>query len=365
MKILHAITSLRKSAGTTTFVKGVANTLAESGHDMTIAILKIDDHFLGERPSGKVKVVTFDDILSGSESFDVVHLHGLWEMPVIKIARWAAKRRIRIVWSPHGAMSPWAMRHKWWKKRIFWHLFQKRALRLADLFHVTSAKESDWIRALGFAQPVVDAPLGTTIPPPRDSNQAVLDHKPSVLFVGRIYVVKGLANLLRAWALLPEALRARWRLRIVGPDQAGYRKELERLAAALKVDDNVEFPGEKFGTELECEYDDAGFLVLPSFTENFGAVVVDALAHSKPCIASIYTPWQRLQTEGCGWWVDNTPRALAEALQAMMEMTPEEREKMGENGRRFAARVYAWDAIAAALISAYAKIACNSREIIV
>lgn len=197
------------------------------------------------------------------------------------------------------------------------------------------------------------------------AKEEALNPQRSALFVGRIYPVKGLANLLRAWAILPESLRAGWRLRIVGPDQAGYRKELEQLVGELKLEGSIDFPGEKFGDELESEYDNADFLVLPSFTENFGAVVVDALAHAKPCIASIYTPWQRLQTEGCGWWVDNTPRALAEALQAMMEMPPEERERMGEKGRQFAARCYSWDAIAATLFSAYAKTACNSREIIV
>lgn len=350
MKILHAITGMRTAAGTTTFVKGVVEALARAGHEVTLATLAGVDGPDESRPCGdSVKATTIGEVLAGGETFDVVHLHGLWELPVVRLAKWAAKRDIAIVWSPHGAMSPWAMHHKRWKKLPFYHLFMKAALKRTKVFHATCAKEREWIRKLGFTQKIVEAPLGVSScasePTPERTENAVL-------FVGRLYPVKGLVNLVEAWALIDEGLRNAWKLRIVGPDQAGHRAELEALVKKLALERSVEFAGPEYGDDLEREYRKCAFLVLPSFTENFGGVVLDALAHGKPCIASIYTPWQKLQTSGCGWWTDNTPDALAEALAAMMRKPAAAREEMGAAGRRLAETEYSWDAIASRLYSA-------------
>ncbi|MBQ5531138.1 MAG: glycosyltransferase, partial [Kiritimatiellae bacterium] len=94
-----------------------------------------------------------------------------------------------------------------------------------------------------------------------------------------------------------------------------------------------------------------------SFTENFGATVVDALAHGKPAIASKFTPWKELDECKCGWWVSNKPDELATAIRAMAALAPEERAAMGEKGRAIAAAKYSWQAVAAALERKYKEIA--------
>jgi len=358
MKILHVITSLRKSAGTTTFVNGLCETLHTLGYEFVIALTRIDGEYLGEAPQVSFRIVRIADVVRSDERFDVVHMHGLWEFPLISAARWAVANGMPIIWSPHGALAPWAMRHHWWKKSLVWHFAQKPLLKKAALFHSTAEQESGWIRGLGFSQNIIEAPLGTTIGTEGHKN-VQRPEKRRLLFVGRIYPVKGLVNLINAWRLVCDSGfpdEGSWVLRIVGPDQAGHRVELEKLAQALKVDGSIEFPGPKFGDDLIDEYESCDCLVLPSFTENFGGVVVDAMAHSKPCIASTFTPWRELKERGCGWWVSNEPSVLANTIREMMYAGDALRFEMGKRGRELVEEKYTWNAITKKMVEGYIKV---------
>jgi glycosyltransferase involved in cell wall biosynthesis len=120
--------------------------------------------------------------------------------------------------------------------------------------------------------------------------------------------------------------------------------------------ETVEFVGEKYGKDLDQEYDNCQCLVLPSFTENFGGVIIDAMAHGKPCIASTYTPWKELRDRECGWWVSNEPEALAAAICEMITLDKTRRCEMGERGRRLVEEKYTWDVVVKAMVKGYKMI---------
>lgn len=354
MKILHVITGMQKAAGTTTFVENVVNRLRQQEHDVEIVM----------SPDGFCQC-------------DIIHIHGLWSGLLHRAACYARHNKIPVVWSTHGMTAPWAMRHKWWKKLLAWLLYQKRDLRQAAVIHCTTELEVGWNKSLGFKNCFI-APLGTnehqfhSPTPTRNSN-----YTHTLLFVGRIYPVKGLVNLIRAWTIVnsqPITHNSQnraipfsnsnsklqphhnWKLRIVGPDQAGHQAELENLVLELGLGESVEFVGSKFGDELSEEYDNCDCLVLPSFTENFGATIVDALAHGKPCIASTFTPWNELQDRGCGWWVSNEPGKLANAIRKMIDAGGENRREMGLRGRKLVEEKYAWDAVVKAMVNGYEEV---------
>lgn len=251
------------------------------------------------------------------------------------------------------------MHHKWWKKWPAWWLYQKRDLQRAAVIHCTSEQEVAWNRRHGFGSFVV-APLGTErgIDGLTDCRiDGLTDFR--VLFVGRIYPVKGLMNLVRAAALLQSPTTDHQPpicFRIVGPDEAGHRAELEAECARLGVE-NVAFVGEKHGAELQAEYAGCDVLVLPSFTENFGGVVVDALAHGKPVIASRFTPWGELAEKGCGWWVDNSSESLAKTIAEAANSPRERLAEMGEKGRRLVEEKYTWEAVAKTMVEEYKRVA--------
>ena len=337
--ILHIITSLRKSAGTTTFVENVVQGLQTTGYNAEIVMST-----------------------SGFCHCDLFHIHGLWSGLLDRASRFARKNNIPVVWSTHGMTAPWSMHHKWWKKIPAWWLYQKRDLERAAAIHCTTEQEVEWNKALGFKNCFV-VPLGTHLPTFRSPTQDS-DYTHTLLFVGRIHPVKGLVNLIQAWSLVQNStcstcstrLQSRWKLRIVGPNEAGHKFELESLVQELCLNDCVEFAGPKFGEELSSEYTNCDCLVLPSFTENFGATIVDAMAHGKPCIASTFTPWKDLKDWGCGWWVSNAPEPLALAICEMMSLPDAERHDMGERGRKLADEKYAWGVVVKSMVAGYEKL---------
>lgn len=340
MKILSVGYALEKASGVTTFVEETAAGLRALGHEVDVV-----------------------DILKGADrtgdvgKYDIVHLHCLWQLHKYAVA--ARNAKVPIVWSTHGMTAPWAMKHKWWKKKLAWWLYQKRDLKSAMAIHCTTRQEVEWNKALGFNNCFI-APLGTEELGVSSQGLGVSGQELGVgkerrlLFVGRIHPVKGLENLIRAWALVVS--REGWELRIVGPDEAGHQFELESLVRELRLSDRVEFAGPKFGEELSREYENCDCLVLPSFTENFGATVVDAMAHGKPVITSAFTPWREVKERGCGWWVSNEPDGLARAIGEMIGLGDEERSAMGAKGRGLVAEKYSWPAVAETVLNAYRSI---------
>ena len=100
-------------------------------------------------------------------------------------------------------------------------------------------------------------------------------------------------------------------------------------------------------------YRHADLFVLPTFSENFGVVVAEALSHGLPVITTRGAPWADLETHGCGWWVDIGVEPLAEALREAMSLTDEERRAMGENGRRMVEAKYRWESVAQEMEKVY------------
>ena len=355
MHILHVISGLRQSAGTSTFLCEVCNRLPDKGHCVTVAVrnpIAIRAAVL----SPCVRVVGFYDLVKTKSlwrQFDIVHIHALWN-PMLSVAAMMARcRKIPIVWSTHGMTAPWAMAHKRFKKWIPWHLYQKSALSAATLIHATTNQEADWNRVLGFDNQQIVVPLGTDLP----SERAVRIRRAAdpllVLFVGRIYPVKGLMNVVRAASELRDVSI---RFRIVGPDEANHQSELMAEAQQTGVASMFEWIGAKYGDELSAEYDACDLVMLPSFTENFGATVVDALAHCKPALTSCFTPWKVLQEKKCGWWVPNDPRSLAETFRMIASLASNELNTMGLRGRRLVEEKYTWAAVVKEMVKGYEEI---------
>ena len=358
MRVLHVITGLPKAAGTSVFCCEICNGLVKAGHDVTLAVVdpdRADCYPLNPR----IKLVSTASILTTNHQplttnyYDIVHIHAIWAPILHKVSKWARKNGLPIVWSPHGMLAPWALRHKWWKKCLPWYLYQKDDLKHAKLLHATSEQEKRWIERFGFGRSIVVAPLGTAIEPLK---MPVEKQSRTLLFVGRIYPVKAIDRLIQSFAMVPEGVRKGWKLRLVGPDQAGHKKSLEFLVQSLKLWECVEFAGPKFGEDLVAEYDSCDCLALVSHTENFGATIVDAMAHGKPVIAGDKTPWREVSDRGCGWWVSNEPAKLSAALCEMMAMSDAARRQMGENGRRLVEEQYTWDAVVKAMFSGYLEI---------
>jgi glycosyltransferase involved in cell wall biosynthesis len=241
------------------------------------------------------------------------------------------------VFSVHGMMAPAALKRSRWKKAIFDWLGQRRSLASATCFHATSHDEYEDIRRRGYRQPVCVVPFGIDIP--KVVRKAACDRR-TLLFLGRVHPIKRIDVLLLAWRAVQGAFPD-WDLVICGPDNDGHLPTLQRLAKELGTV-RVSFVGPKYSQEKEDLLDACDLLVLPSFSENFGFVVAEALAHAVPAIVTRAAPWDGLLQHSCGWWIDISPESLERCLRDGLALERSALKQMGQRGRDWMTRDLSW-----------------------
>jgi glycosyltransferase involved in cell wall biosynthesis len=283
---------------------------------------------------------------------DIVHNHGVW----LPVNHWAASfarhQGSVLVTHPRGMLEPWAFSHKGWKKRIAMNLYQWRDLVTARVLIATAEREFLNLRALGLTQPIAVIPNGVKVGMSCPGDAAIAhdqNRQRTILFLSRVHKIKGLLNLVSAWAKLKPT---GWRLLIAGPDEGGHVADVMAFVRDNSIGKSVSYLGEVDGEEKAAAYRSADIFVLPTFSENFGVVVAEALSHGLPVITTKGAPWADLETYGCGWWVEIGVEPLAVALREAMALSDEERRAMGDRGRTYVRR-YCWDDIARQMAEVY------------
>lgn len=362
MRVIHVSPPItREAAGPSYSVPRLCESLIKNEVDLKLAVLDWADksvHLpyqitfspsfgpqrLGSSPKMRrwlKKEVTMGNV-------DIIHSHSLWMMHNVYPGNAVLDSNCRLVVSPRGTLSAYALGINAIQKKVFWYLLQARTLRLAACFHATAESEYQDIRRHGFKQPVCVLPNGIDVPQ--------LEEKPSsdrrqLLFLGRIHHIKGIDILLHAWHAV-ESQFLDWDLHIAGPDNGGYLAEMKVLAAQLGLK-RVVFCGPLFGDDKLRAYRTANLFVLPTHSENFGMTVAESLAAGTPAIVSKGAPWEGLDVQGAGWWIDIGIDPLISCLRIALEKSPEQLDTMGVLGRDWMLRDYSWEHIGSQLSKVY------------
>lgn len=328
MKIGILIETLDKAmGGPPRSVPAMAKGLSQLGAVVTIVCVYTDNMNTHILNGTDVRLVTFNGFPSKKdfencfeqEHFDVVHTQGIWNLFYCKAVRVARKMNIPYVVSPRGTLKPWAYAHHGLKKKIAMFLYERRNLSFASCILTTAESEAQHIRNLGFSNSIAVIPNGMDLSEyPCRSIEKRDEIRKEILFLSRINPQKGIDFLIGAWIKLSRQYPD-WKVRIVGPFEIEeYVLKLKKQIKDLGLNDSVIIQPAVYGQEKSKLYSQASLFVLPTFTENFGMVIAEAMACGLPVITTVGAPWECLKTEDMGWWIEigETPllKALGEAL---------------------------------------------------
>ncbi|HWX85082.1 MAG TPA: glycosyltransferase [Xanthobacteraceae bacterium] len=289
---------------------------------------------------------------------DVVHLHSAFLWPTWRAARLSHKRRIPYVVSPRGMVVKKliASRHRLIKSAWI-ALIERANLEQASAIHATSAIEAAEIKKFGWRlPPIAVVPNGVDAidetarrDAPSADIAALAAHQPLVLFFGRLARVKGLDRLLRAFAGT-----RRGTLAIVGNDYEGLLPELSELVRYLKIDDRVRIvPRAISEADKQSMYAAARVFVLPSYSESFGNVVLEAMQHGVPVIVTPEVGAADVVKEsGGGLVADGDAPSLGAAIDRLTEDVAGS-AAMGQAGRAHVRERYGWPSVAARMEALY------------
>jgi len=273
------------------------------------------------------------------EKPDLLHVHwpfphGLMAFPASRILK------IPMVFSFHGAELLLAKKFSFVATVIRWLTPTAKAVTANSSF------TQNLIRKV-YTGSVQIIPYGLTIEA-KPPNPRALDQVPRLLFVGRLDERKGLRYLLEA---LPMILKERpIELRIVG--KGILEAEIRVQCAALKLEDRVNFLGFVSKEELANEYASCDIFVLPAIvdskgdTEGLGIVMIEALAHEKPVIASaVGGIVDVVQSGTTGILVpQKDPKALAIAILDLLDH-PDRARELGRAGLEVVQTRFSWSRI--------------------
>lgn len=282
---------------------------------------------------------------------DVIHINCCWIPCSAFIQKWAQAKGYKVVLSPHGMLEPWIMqRHYWTKKLPALLLYQKAAVKRVDFLHATAESEKDNLLKLGWNKHIFVVANGVDVG--NIEMKSSWERTGKILFLSRVHPKKGLEFLIEAMSRINDELQCL----IAGEGEDEYIESLKALALKKGVADRIDFVGGIYGDSKWKYFKDADVFVLPTYSENFGIVVAEALASGTPVITTTGTPWNELNTEHCGWWIDIGTNALAVALNEFLSLSDEELETMGRNGRRLVEERYSTSIIAKDMLNLYRRI---------
>jgi glycosyltransferase involved in cell wall biosynthesis len=333
MRILHVAPSIERAyGGPTQSLAGYVSASRLKGAKVEVAAPRASaEEIEALEHAGASRVITFAAFGSGGTasspalvrwlrrngaSFDVVHVHGLFNFISTFGARAAIATGVPTVIRPFGTLSKYTFGHRRSAlKRGWFNALERPNLLRAAALHFTTATERDeaeWHRLpLGPRSHVVPppfvAPAGMSAPRSQRAER-------SALFVGRLHPVKNLEALIDAWpaviATFPDA-----RLVIAGSGSPAYSSGLQRLAAERGISSKVEFAGFLSGADKDRAFAEASLFVLPSHHENFGLAALEAIAAGLPVVISEHVQLRDFVAEHhLGIVADGSSASLAAAV---------------------------------------------------
>ncbi|MBX9253282.1 glycosyltransferase [Desmonostoc muscorum CCALA 125] len=303
-----------------------------------------------------------------AHEFDIAHIHALFSPISSAAAIVCRQQKLPYILRPLGTLDPADLRKKKQLKQIYAAIIERQNLAGAAAIHFTSEQEAKISERFGVSTPDLVIPLGV-IPPqsPVEKGRNFVSSQfkipgdiPLVLFMSRIDPKKGLNLLIPALEkLLGVGYKFHFVLAGTNPQDPDYEEKIKSQIQNSPLRSHTTITGFVTGELKASLLQAADLFVLPSYYENFGIAVAEAMLAGIPVVISDQVHiCQQIRDSESGWVGTTDVEALVDLLQAALE-NPAERQRRGLNAHKHADVNFSWDAIAKLTIQAYQKILAN------
>lgn len=298
-----------------------------------------------------------------AQDYDVAHVHALFS-PVSSFAATVLRQRgVPYLMRPLGTLDPADLQKKKQFKKLYAAVLERPNLAGAAAIHFTSQQEAYVSERFGTDTPGIVLPLGVTPLPPASTEIDVYDRfaiprdRPILLFMSRLDPKKGIDLLIPALETLQQA-GLDFHLVMCGanPQDREYEQSVHQRVEESPLRSHATLTGYVAGDLKAALLQAADLFVLPSYYENFGISVAEAMLAGSPVVISNQVHiWDTIQQTESGWICECTVDSLTQQLRDALK-SPDERNQRGLNAQLCAKEHYSWDAIAERAISVYRDI---------
>jgi glycosyltransferase involved in cell wall biosynthesis len=235
-------------------------------------------------------------VWNNAKSFDVVHIHAWWNLVSVFSCLVSLMRGSRVVISPRGTLSAYSFTNRNNLPKSLLHNLLGKPLLKRCYIHVTSLREKQGIESLVRTKTIFNIPNFVAL---KDYDPML--HKESevlrLLFFSRIEEKKGLEILFHALAMTDVP----YHLTIAGNGEPGYIEKLKELSKNNNIAENISWIGFQGSNKFDIlqQHD---VMVLPSYDENFGNVVIESLSVGTAVLISKHVGLaDYVETHDLGW----------------------------------------------------------------
>jgi glycosyltransferase involved in cell wall biosynthesis len=285
----------------------------------------------------------------------VIHVHTAWTYPTYIGYKIAKKYNVPLVLSVRGTMYEWALNQSKYIKKFAMFIFQKDMLNYADFLHITEPNERKSLEAINIKNKTILIPNGIELDHMFYSlNKGILSkinydtNIKYIMFLGRIVHNKGLHYLINSYIKLKNKYKNIEVLVVGGVEDKKYFKKIIKP-------DGVHFLGVLDGEDKHTVFCISSLFVLPTKSENFGISIAEAMSYKIPVVTTTGTPWQEIEKNNAGWWVDLSQENIDNAIDEAMGESYDMLKAKGDRGYDII-KHYTWDRQALKMKKCYKEI---------